>query len=209
MPLEWVGAAPGATGWVAPDATGNGTADGAVSPAPEITGASRHADGGPPLVCLHLWPHRSLPKAGFAAFLGTTFALVLLPLLAVLGTPVMWGLMPFALGTVALVWGMLQKSYRDGEILEELRLWSDRAVLTRARRGRPPQIWEANPYWVSVHLHAKGGPVESYLTLKGGGREVELGAFLSRDEREGLHAALKDLWPRLLTAASARPGTGC
>lgn len=183
MPLEWVDAPSGA---------------------PEISGASSYAKGEPPLACLHLWPNRSLPKRGFAAFMGATFALVLLPMLAVLGTPVMWALMPFMLGTVALIWAMLQKSYRDGEILEELRLWSDHAVLTRSARGRAPLVWEANPHWISVHLHAVGGPVENYITLKGAGREVELGAFLSTDEREALHPVLNRIVRR--AAASVTPG---
>ena len=92
-----------------------------------------HARGDPPLAALHLWPHRSLPKRGFAAFIGVTFALLLLPLLAVLGTPILWGLAPFVLGALWLLYAMIQKSYRDGEVLEELTLWSDRAALRRTR----------------------------------------------------------------------------
>ena len=60
MPVEWVGSASGA---------------------PDISGASFRSDGDPPLVRLHLWPNRSLPRRGFVAFIGTTFALVLVPLL--------------------------------------------------------------------------------------------------------------------------------
>jgi uncharacterized membrane protein len=39
--------------------------------------------------------------------------------------------------------------------------------------------------------------VPNYLTLKGEGREVELGAFLSEEERVALHAALRDRIPQL------------
>ncbi|WP_245008504.1 DUF2244 domain-containing protein [Paracoccus marcusii] len=41
-----------------------------------------------------LWPHRSLPKRGFVWFIGTTATLLLLPILAVLGTQVLWGCCP-------------------------------------------------------------------------------------------------------------------
>jgi uncharacterized membrane protein len=169
--------------------------------APVISGASLHSRGEPPLARLHIWPHRSLPKRGFAIFIAVTFGMLMVPMLSVLGTPALWGLAPFVLGALALVYGMIQKSYRDGEILEELTLWSDHATLRRTARNKPPLTWEANPYWVSVHMHEKGGPVASYLTLKGAGREVELGAFLSQDEREALHGVLRDVLARVVATA--------
>lgn len=137
---------------------------------------------------LHLWPYRSLPRRGFVWFIGVTCALILLPMLSVLGSPVLWGILPFFVVAVAGMWFALSRSYRDGEIVEDLRLTRDAIRLVRhGPRGRL-QDWEANPYWVRVTLHRTGGPVPNYLTLKGDGREVELGAFLSEEER----VALKD-----------------
>lgn len=132
---------------------------------------------------LHLWPYRSLPKRGFVVFIGITATFILLPLLAVLGSVILWGLLPFVVGSVAAIWYFLQRSYKDGEILEELRIWPDRVTLVRYNPRGPKQEWEANPYWVRVALHPKGGPVEQYLTLEGGPRPVELGAFLTPGER--------------------------
>jgi uncharacterized membrane protein len=40
-------------------------------------------------------------------------------------------------------------------------------------------------------LHKKGGPVPEYITLAGGPREVELGAFLSEEERVTLAPELR------------------
>jgi uncharacterized membrane protein len=40
-------------------------------------------------------------------------------------------------------------------------------------------------------MHNTGGPVPSYLTLRGAGREVELGAFLTQDERVTLERDLR------------------
>lgn len=146
---------------------------------------------------LTLWPHRSLPRRGFVLVIGATFALLMLPLLSVLGTPVLWGLLPFVMGALALLWLSLERSYRDGETVETLSLWSDRVVLTRANPRGPAQNWDANPYWVQVELHEKGGPVENYLTLVGSGRVVEIGAFLSPEERIGLRLELERLFKRL------------
>ncbi len=140
---------------------------------------------------LHLWPYRSLPRKGFVSFIAGTAALLMLPLMAVIGSAVLWGLLPFAVAAVWGIWWALSRSYRDGEILERLRLAPDRIDICRHVPGRPDQSWEANPYWVSVAIHPTGGPVPQYLTLKGAGREVELGAFLTPDERVTLKAEIE------------------
>ncbi|SMY09200.1 DUF2244 domain-containing protein [Flavimaricola marinus] len=135
---------------------------------------------------LHLWPYRSLPKKGFVTFFGVTFGMVSLPLLAVVGSPILWGLLPFVAVVLGGAWWALQRNYRDGSILEELRFWDDKLTLTRHNPRAPRQDWEANPHWVRVHDYGQEGRIEHYLTLKGGPREVEIGAFLSVDERRAL-----------------------
>lgn len=165
-----------------------------------------HPQGSPaaaPLAELHLWPYRSLPKRGFVAFIAITCALVLVPLLAVIGSPVLWGVLPFFVITVGAVWLALNRSYRDGELLEALILWPDRLSLTRHNPRGPRQDWEDDPYWVRVTLHESSGPVPAYLTLKGKGREVEIGAFLSEEERRALAPELQRA-----VAKARRPGQG-
>jgi len=146
---------------------------------------------------LHLWPHRSLPRTGFVWFIGCTAMVIALPLLAVLGSPVLWGLLPFLMLAVGGIWWGLQRSYRDGEILEELTLDQTTAHLTREGPRGKHQEWQANTHWVRVELHRSGGPVPNYVTLKGGPREVEIGAFLSEAERitlrDDLSLALSNL----------------
>lgn len=145
---------------------------------------------------LHVWPHRSLTQRGFVWFLGLTASLIALPLLAVLGSPVVWALLPFPLATLAAIWLALRKNGRDRDVLEELVLSPTKVRLVRHNPRGPTQSWEANPHWVQVNLRPEGGPVPQYLTLRGAGREVELGAFLSEVERIALR--------RELTAALAR-----
>lgn len=138
---------------------------------------------------LHLWPYRSLLRRDFVTFISLTAALVLLPLLAVVGSPVLWGILPFILIMIGGIWYGLHRSYRDGEIVEQLRLWPDRITLDRHDRKTGHQTWEANPYWVDMQKR-QDGPVPNYITLKGAGREVEIGAFLSEDERATLYDEL-------------------
>ncbi len=159
--------------------------------APAQAGAFCHADGAAPALRLRLVPHRSLSPEGFVLFISLTAALCALPLVGLLGKPVLWGILPFFALTLAGLWYALARNSRErAGTREELCLWSDLVQITRHDPARAPRAWEANPYWVRLRLHPNGGPVENYLTLQGGGREVELGAFLSPQERMALHERL-------------------
>lgn len=140
---------------------------------------------------LSLWPYRSLLRKDFVIFIGATIALLGLPLLAVLGSPVLWGLLPFIGIVVWGIWLALNVSYKRGDVLEELTVVNETATLLRQNSDKSQQTWEANRYWVTVHLHPKGGPVSNYITLRGGPREVELGRFLEESERLMLYDDLK------------------
>ena len=132
-----------------------------------------------------------MTEQGFAWFILPTAALFSLPLLAVLGSPILWVLLGFIGFAVWAVWKAIRINQADRRIDEELRLWTDHAELVHRPKNGDPLRWEANPYWVRVNLKSDGGPVENYLTLNGGGREVELGAFLSPEERSALKSELE------------------
>lgn len=139
---------------------------------------------------LVLWPNRSLPVTGFVAFIGGTAALLALPLLAVVGSPVLWGLLPFLVLAVAGLWWGLRRNYRDGQLVERLEISRDRLLLTRVPPRGASVVWEANPYWATVRLDAAGSTAEASLTIKSEGEEVPLGACLSPDERRALFGLL-------------------
>lgn len=140
---------------------------------------------------LTLWPHRSLPARGFALFIGATAALLAVPLIALLGSPLLWVLLPFLLAALAAIWFALQRNHRDREILETLILSPDTLTLTHRKGRAAPLEWTGNPYWTRPVIYPTGGKVPNYLTLKGSGREVEIGAFLTEEERLSLKADLE------------------
>ncbi len=145
---------------------------------------------------LHLWPHNSLPAEGFAALILGFFLFASLPLYGLLGTKLLWGLLPFMLASTAGIYYALRRNGRDRQILEVLTLSPERTHLSRTNPKGDVQHWESNTYWVKVTMHDKGGPVPYYVTLKGNGsdnREVEIGAFLSEEERKALFNELSDM----------------
>lgn len=151
-----------------------------------------HWSDTPSAKTLTLWPHQSLTGRGFTWFIGATALMLALPLIAVLGSPVVWVLMVFFLAAIWGVWRAIMVNRDHRSICEELTWTEERVRLTHAPFRGDTKEWEANPHWVSVNLR-RDGPVESYLTLRGGGREVELGAFLTPEERIELYDALSRL----------------
>lgn len=141
---------------------------------------------------LQLWPHNSLSPEGFAAMVLGFFLFASIPLYGVIGTAVLWGLLPFMLMATAALYYAIRRNQRDRRILEVLTVTPDSTRLIRTNPRGDVQDWESNTYWVKVACHEKGGPVPYYVTLKGNGREVEIGAFLSEDERKALYSDLSD-----------------
>tara|TARA_E500000331_G_C16895059_1_gene556420 strand:+ start:140 stop:643 length:504 start_codon:yes stop_codon:yes gene_type:complete len=140
---------------------------------------------------LELWPHNSLPKQGFASFIVTTFILILLPLLSLSGTLVFWGLLPFLMLAIWAVWTAIQHSYKRNEIYECLSFGKQTLDLERTNPKGNTQNWSCEGYWSRASIYTTEGPVPFYVTLSGNGREVEIGAFLSEDERKSLYEELR------------------
>lgn len=139
---------------------------------------------------LILWPYQSMTPAGFSWFIGITAAMLTVPLFAVLGSAVAWVLMAFFVATILATWRAITANQASRTTREELTLSDTRIGLVHQPANGQPLSWEANPHWVTVNLR-QDGPVENYLTLRGGGREVELGAFLTPEERQDLYDELK------------------
>lgn len=149
---------------------------------------------------LTLWPHQSLPARGMAIFVLATFAMISLPLFALLGTALLWGLLPFLLIAVGGIWFALGKSARDRSILETLTIEPTQTSLLRNNPGGEILEWKCNSYWVKPVLHPSGGPVPHYVCLTGNGRDVEIGAFLSEEERQALFMDLQSAFSKLRAA---------
>ena len=180
-------------------------AGGGAPPAADDSGASApdpFERRDPPLYAATLWPHRSLSRRGFGWVMLCLGVGLAIPLMSVWGTPVAWALSPFLIGALGLVYAMIEMNYRAGRLREDVRIWPDlMAVERREPKGRVRR-WAANPYWVTLEL-TDTRAMERYLTLKGGGRTIELGAFLTPEERTALAEELRGALARARAAAPA------
>lgn len=139
---------------------------------------------------MRLWPHQSLPARGFAAFILVTFLMILIPTMTLLGTVLLWAMLPFVLMAVGGVYFALQFNHKSRLIEEVLTLDPDNARLIRTSPKGEVREWQCNRYWTKVTKYENDGPVPHYITLRGEGREVEIGAFLSEEERIELYQDL-------------------
>jgi uncharacterized membrane protein len=146
--------------------------------------------GRAPLLELELRPHQSLSPEGFVGFMAATFGMVAIPIVGLLGTMALWGVLPFVALVLGALWLGLKRSWRDRRIVETFALTADEALLVRRDPDGTLRDWRANPYWVRVERHERVGSVSDYLTLEGGPRAVEIGAFLTPQERRGLERRL-------------------
>lgn len=112
---------------------------------------------------------------------------VTIPMIPLLIAASSWAMASFGIIPVALLFFMFIKNYRDGRLYEVLRLWPNLILVERMELNGDQKTWHCNPYWLRMKLLPEGGPVDNYLTLRGSDRNIELGAFLSPEERVTLH----------------------
>lgn len=109
----------------------------------------------------------------------------MLPLLSIGGTAVFWGLIPFLLMAFWGIWYAIRRNGRNLMLSETLSIWRDEVRVERREPNGSILRWQAEPMRLRIQLH-KDAQIEDYLTLSGGGRVIELGAFLAPEERVSL-----------------------
>lgn len=117
--------------------------------------------------------------------MGISAGFLVLPLLSIGGTPVFWGLAPFLLLAFWGIWYAIQRNGRNLMLSETLWIWRDEVRVERRQANGQLLRWQAESIRVRIQLH-KDAQIEDYLTLSGGGRVIELGAFLAPEERTSL-----------------------
>lgn len=150
--------------------------------------ATHHHDE-PEIVRLVVWPHRSLDRRGLILLI----AAVSVGMGCALAKPLLHGAWPVAIPVIASFAGFLlalranMRSARHNEIIEI----TPRTVRVRSERERmPSKETEFNTYWTRVSV-STDRYAENRILLHQSGRSLEIGAFLSPDERVELAEKLK------------------
>ena len=105
-------------------------------------------------------------------------------------------ILPFSLISISLLYLFGERNFRDGKLEEKLEIFPKKIILQRVDPAGRIRSWSANPFWIQVNYY-KNGPIENYLTLRGNGKEVEVGSFLTPKERENLKHLIEDTLHKL------------
>ncbi|MET0547560.1 MAG: DUF2244 domain-containing protein [Caulobacterales bacterium] len=136
-----------------------------------------------------LRPNRSLSPRGFNRImlgLGTlSFGVGLVFLLH--GA---WPVMGFFGLEVLVVWIAFRVSYKQGKLVERVRVPPALIHIERVAPNGQARYWAVNPIWARVE-HEKKGPNADAVRLIGGDGRVALGRFLAPEERVSFASALR------------------
>jgi uncharacterized membrane protein len=153
-----------------------------------------------PLYETQLTAHKSLAPLGFVWLMGIICGMFAIPLLIFLGSLFLWGILIPIVATVAGLWFAIYRNNIDRSVCDHIRIWHDQVAIQRINPNGETHHWLANPLWIKLHM-ADTLTYENYLTATGGGREIEIGGFLTADERSNLHYELR----QALRRAKASP----
>ena len=136
-----------------------------------------------PFINIRLVPNRSLNSNGTKVVFAVIALGFLLPIIPFIGSPIGTTLTIFSGLTFYLFLTLLQKNFQQGSTFEEVFISKNRIKVVHKEKNKEQLTWECNPYWTKVNLDINNPRLKNYLTLAGKGKRIELGAFLSPDER--------------------------
>ena len=137
----------------------------------------------PTFLRMRLFPNRSLDTHGTKVVFGIIACGFILPIIPFIGSPVGTTLTMFSGLTFYLFLTLLQKNFQQGNTFEEILISKHKIIVIHKEKNKEQKTWEGNPYWTRVNVDIHNPKLKNYLTLAGRGRHIELGAFLSPDER--------------------------
>ena len=131
-------------------------------------------------------PNRSLSSEGTLVVFAILAIGLIIPIVPFLGSEIGITLTLFSGVTFYLFLFFLGKSFQSGQLYEEIKISSGKIEITHKEKNKKKLTWEGNPFWTKVVMEDKANKVENYLTIQEKGHYIELGAFLSPEERLNL-----------------------
>ena len=140
-----------------------------------------------------LWPNRSFEIKNIKFLFSLLCIGFAVPILPFFGSSMGTLLLLFSAAALIVFATLFIQSYSGGNLKEIVRIDPKEISVTRIEANGNKISWKANSYWTRVKLYPEGQIVENYLTLVGGNREIELGSFLSPEERTLVRVKIENI----------------
>ena len=101
-----------------------------------------------------------------------------------------WPVLGFFGLEILAVWAAFRASYKQGRLLERVRVAPGLIHVQRVWPNGATRHWAVNPFWARVEHEKKGANADA-VRLIGGDRRVALGRFLAPEERVSFASALR------------------
>ncbi len=173
---------------------------------PEAAAFDGPAGPGPLFTRIELLPNCSLSVRGALFFFGTV-ALASLTFALFFVAQGFWPVLPWAGLELALLGWALWASMRRRHWTQTIEVTPDAvAVTTRGREGERRIVFSR--HWAGVTLRRAHGWHPSRLLVESHGTTLEVGSFLTEDERRALHRRLAELIGRRAELPALGPISG-
>lgn len=142
-----------------------------------------------------LTPHRSLSPRGFVILMAAVCLVSFGAGLAffLVGA---WPVVGFLGFDVLLIYLAFRINYRHARMYERVELARDRLVVRRVDHWGKERRWDFQPTWLQVLIDEPPAH-DSRLTLRSHGRSLDVGHFLTAEERLDLAKALRQALAKL------------
>jgi uncharacterized membrane protein len=144
-----------------------------------------------------LHPHASLTPRGFYLLMAAVGVISFCAGVAFVIAGA-WPVFGFFAIDIALVYYAFKLNYRDARRYETVQLTDSTLTVERVAPSGKRERWRFQPYWLQVEIEDQPAP-DSALTLRSHGRAVEIGSFLTTDEKIDLANALRSELKKLRT----------
>ena len=148
-----------------------------------------------PGFCLELKPNRSGTVRGVHILWGFLL-FVFVPTGFVFALIGAWPVFGFMGAELVLLYVALRLNQRNSNALERLSLTDDAFTVERIDRHGAPHSWQFQPQWLRVDLN-KPSPYTAHLSLNSKGQRLNLGRYLTADEKSEVAERLSGVLRRI------------
>ena len=141
-----------------------------------------------PLFSARLTPHRSMSARGHRIVMAVLIGLAIVPTVffAARGA---WPIVGFLGLDIVLIWWALTHAFKRSSVSEEVTLWADELEFRQVDDKGKVTLKRFNPFFVKLLIDRDYNEHTTGLRLKTHDEEVQIGAFLSPEEKSSFGKA--------------------